>query len=43
MEQIFAVISKHPDAVRNNGGGYYNHALYWENMTPVRMEVLEYN
>lgn len=39
MEQIFAGISKHTNAVRNNGGGYYNHALYWENMTPVRMEA----
>ena len=22
------------DAVRNNGGGYFNHALFWEIMTP---------
>ncbi|MFO8174524.1 MAG: superoxide dismutase [Gemmatimonadota bacterium] len=22
------------DAVRNNGGGYYNHTLFWEIMTP---------
>jgi len=22
------------DAVRNNGGGYHNHALFWEIMTP---------
>jgi len=21
-------------AVRNNGGGYYNHKLFWENLTP---------
>ncbi len=21
-------------AVKNNGGGYYNHSLYWENLTP---------
>lgn len=21
-------------AVRNNGGGHYNHAMFWENMTP---------
>ena len=21
-------------AVKNNGGGYYNHALYWENLSP---------
>lgn len=34
IEDIFANISKYPAAVRNNGGGYYNHALFWENMTP---------
>lgn len=34
MEKIFAEISKHSEGVRNNGGGYYNHALFWENMTP---------
>lgn len=31
---IFAGISKHPEAVRNNGGGYYNHILYWEILKP---------
>lgn len=31
---IFKNISKYPLAVRNNGGGYYNHELYWENMKP---------
>ena len=30
--EIFGNISKHPVAVRNNGGGYYNHNVYWENM-----------
>ena len=34
IEDIFANISKYPAAVRNNGGGYYNHTLFWENMTP---------
>lgn len=33
IRDIFRNISKHPAAVRNNGGGYYNHMLYWENMT----------
>ncbi len=32
IEDIFAEISKLPAAVRNNGGGFYNHVLYWENM-----------
>lgn len=34
MEEIFSVVSKFPAAVRNNGGGYFNHELYWENMAP---------
>lgn len=34
VSKIFANISSFPDAVRNNGGGYYNHALYWDNMSP---------
>ncbi len=32
LEDIFANISKYPVAVRNNGGGYYNHSLFWEIM-----------
>jgi Fe-Mn family superoxide dismutase len=32
IEKIFAEVSKAGDAVRNNGGGYYNHVIYWENM-----------
>jgi Fe-Mn family superoxide dismutase len=30
--EIFRNISKYPVAVRNNGGGYYNHNFYWENL-----------
>ncbi len=32
VADIFATISKQPDAVRNNGGGLYNHTLYWNNL-----------
>lgn len=32
--EILAQISKYPAAVRNNGGGYFNHNLFWELMTP---------
>lgn len=31
---IFANMSKYPMAVRNNGGGHWNHALFWEIMAP---------
>lgn len=34
MHEIFANISKLPAGIRNNGGGYYNHSLFWENMSP---------
>jgi len=34
IEDILANISQHSTAVRNNGGGYYNHCLFWEVMTP---------
>lgn len=33
LKEIFAQISKAPAAMRNNGGGYYNHLLFWENMS----------
>ena len=38
MKSLFAEISKHPMVVRNNGGGYYNHNMFWENMSPVKTE-----
>jgi superoxide dismutase, Fe-Mn family len=31
---IMAGISGHSAAVRNNGGGYYNHNLFWTVMSP---------
>jgi Fe-Mn family superoxide dismutase len=38
IEQILTDLSKVPEdirtAVRNNGGGYYNHMLYWSVMGP---------
>jgi len=41
MEQIFAKISSRPEGIRNNGGGYYNHMLFWENMTPSQGAISE--
>ncbi len=29
LEELFKNISQHPVAVRNNGGGHYNHSLFW--------------
>ncbi|KHT44289.1 superoxide dismutase [Vibrio sinaloensis] len=34
LSEIFATISNHSPAIRNNGGGYYNHILYWNCMKP---------
>lgn len=29
LEMLLKDVSKHPVAVRNNGGGHYNHSLFW--------------
>ncbi|MFC2139107.1 superoxide dismutase [Bacteroidota bacterium] len=34
FEEIFSSVSNHSAAVRNNGGGAYNHNLYWTVMAP---------
>ncbi|ALL04166.1 superoxide dismutase [Pedobacter sp. PACM 27299] len=34
IEEIVKNISKFPAAVRNNGGGHYNHSLFWEILGP---------
>lgn len=34
MEEIFTHMSKYPVGVRNNGGGYYNHTMFWNNLSP---------
>lgn len=34
IEEILMHVSKHSSGVRNNGGGYYNHKLFWEVMSP---------
>lgn len=33
LETLLAGISQHPVAVRNNGGGHWNHTFFWETMT----------
>lgn len=32
--RIFKNVSKLPEGIRNNGGGFYNHNLFWEIMAP---------
>ncbi len=34
IEELMAVAGSN-NAVRNNGGGYYNHCLFWEVMSPT--------
>jgi Fe-Mn family superoxide dismutase len=34
LEEIFANMSKFPVVVRNNGGGHYNHELFWNILSP---------
>ncbi|MCC5929351.1 MAG: superoxide dismutase [Cyclobacteriaceae bacterium] len=34
LEEIMAGISSYSAAVRNNGGGHYNHSLFWQILTP---------
>jgi len=34
LEELFNNISKYPAAVRNNGGGHFNHSLFWSIMGP---------
>jgi len=35
LETILGQISAWPEAVRNNAGGHYNHALFWSIMSPA--------
>lgn len=34
IEDILANVSQHSTGVRNNGGGFYNHSLFWSVMSP---------
>lgn len=34
VREIFSKASQLPEAVRNNGGGYYNHKIFWKSLSP---------
>ncbi|RYZ48672.1 MAG: superoxide dismutase [Sphingobacteriales bacterium] len=34
LEELMASMSSYPPAVRNNGGGHYNHSLFWSILGP---------
>lgn len=34
IEEVLAAVGNFPPAVRNNGGGHYNHSLFWTVMSP---------
>lgn len=34
LEELMANISKYGTGVRNNGGGHYNHTLFWQILSP---------
>jgi superoxide dismutase, Fe-Mn family len=34
LEEIFKGMSRYPAAVRNNGGGHWNHNFFWQIMAP---------
>lgn len=34
IEELLSKVSGLPVAVRNNGGGFYNHKLFWKNLSP---------
>lgn len=36
LTELMKNISKYPVAVRNNGGGHYNHSLFWSILTPAK-------
>src|SRR6185503_11054661 len=38
LEDVLAKVSKYSPKMRNNGGGHYNHELFWKSMTPNSSE-----
>ena len=38
LEDILANVSKYSAKVRNNGGGHYNHEMFWQSMRPKQTD-----
>ena len=41
LENLFGKISKLSSGIRNNGGGHYNHSLFWTILTPNGSDLPE--
>ncbi|TAL61063.1 MAG: superoxide dismutase [Bacteroidetes bacterium] len=41
LEVLCKNVSKYPIAIRNHGGGHYNHSMFWNSMKPNPGSVLE--
>lgn len=39
LEEIIEKISKFNNVVKNNGGGAFNHALFWKMLSPKKQEI----
>ncbi len=41
LEDVLMNISKYSAKMRNNGGGHYNHELFWKSMAPANSTTLQ--
>lgn len=41
LDEIIKNISKYPAAVRNNGGGHWNHSFFWKILSPQKQQPSE--
>ncbi|MFN8431193.1 MAG: superoxide dismutase [Spirosomataceae bacterium] len=41
LDEIIKNISKYPVAVRNNGGGHWNHSFFWKILSPQKQQPSE--
>ncbi|HKJ79652.1 MAG TPA: superoxide dismutase, partial [Prolixibacteraceae bacterium] len=43
LEEILANVSQYPPSIRNYAGGFYNHSLFWQMLTPDYQELNDIN